>query len=84
MATDHRHLALPDPRLAVGHVRSKPIILAGCVIGALTDFPLFKLMAQTANPDLYAAREKTAVVVVSDPADCSFQFNPTGTAKFAN
>ncbi len=62
----------------------KPIILAGCVIAALTYFPLFKLMAQTANPALYAAQEKTAVVVVADPADCSFQFNPTGTAKFTN
>ena len=32
----------------------KPIILAGCLIAALTYFPLFKLMTATANPALYA------------------------------
>jgi MFS family permease len=62
----------------------KPVILAGCLIAALTFFPLFKLMTATANPKLAAAQEKTAVKVVADPADCSFQFNPTGTAKFTN
>ena len=62
----------------------KPIILAGCVIAALTYFPLFKLMTATANPKLAAAQEKTAVTVIADPNDCSFQFNPTGTAKFTN
>jgi len=65
-------------------VGRKPIILAGCVIAALTYFPLFKLMTATANPKLAAAQEKTAVTVLADPADCSFQFNPTGTAKFTN
>ena len=37
----------------------KPIILAGCLIAALTYFPLFKLMTATANPALYAAQENT-------------------------
>ena len=60
----------------------KPIILAGCLIAALTYFPLFKLMTATANPALYAAQENTKVTIIADPADCSFQFNPTGTAKF--
>ncbi len=62
----------------------KPIILAGCLIAALTYFPLFKLMTKTANPALYAAQEKAQVTIIADPADCSFQFNPTGTAKFTN
>ena len=62
----------------------KPIILAGCLIAALTYFPLFKLLTATANPALYAAQEKAHVTIVADPADCSFQFNPTGTAKFTN
>jgi MFS family permease len=62
----------------------KPIILAGCLIAALSYFPLFKLLTATANPALYAAQEKTQVTIVADPADCSFQFNPTGTAKFTN
>jgi MFS family permease len=60
----------------------KPIILAGCLIAALTYFPLFKLMTATANPALHAAQESTEVTIIADPADCSFQFNPTGTAKF--
>jgi MFS family permease len=62
----------------------KPIILGGCLIAALTYFPLFKLITQVANPALYEAQQKTTVVVKADPADCSFQFNPTGTAKFVN
>ena len=62
----------------------KPIILAGCLIAALTYFPLFKLMTATANPALYEAQENTKVTIIADPADCSFQFNPTGTVKFTN
>ena len=62
----------------------KPIILTGCLIAALTYFPLFKLLTATANPALYAAQENAQVTIIADPADCSFQFNPTGTAKFTN
>jgi MFS family permease len=61
----------------------KPIILAGCLIAAVTYFPVFKLLTTTANPVLAAAQE-TPIVVSADPADCSFQFNPVGTAKFTN
>jgi MFS family permease len=61
----------------------KPIILAGCLIAAITYFPVFKFLTQTANPVLYAAQQ-TPVTVSADPADCSFQFNPTGTVKFTN
>jgi len=61
----------------------KPIILAGCLIAAITYFPVFKFLTQTANPMLYAAHQ-TEVTVSADPADCSFQFNPTGTVKFTN
>jgi MFS family permease len=60
----------------------KPIILAGCLIAALTYFPLFRMMTATANPALYKAQENTQVTIIVDPRDCSFQFNPTGTVKF--
>ncbi|WP_218574994.1 MFS transporter [Reyranella sp. CPCC 100927] len=60
----------------------KPIIMAGCLIAALAYFPLFGALTKYANPQLEAAVEKAPVVVVADPAACSFQFNPTGTAKF--
>ncbi|MBL8525107.1 MAG: MFS transporter [Betaproteobacteria bacterium] len=62
----------------------KPIILGGCLIAALTFFPLFELMTKTANPALYEAQQKTKIVVTADPAQCSFQFNPTGTSKFTS
>jgi MFS family permease len=62
----------------------KPIIMAGCLIAALTYFPLFKMLTEAANPDLAAAQAKNKVVVTADPAECSFQFNPTGTAKFTS
>jgi MFS family permease len=62
----------------------KPIILGGCLLAAVTYFPVFKYMAETANPALTKAHETVQVVVVTDPADCSFQFNPTGLSKFVN
>ncbi len=62
----------------------KPIIMAGCLIAALTYFPLFKALTETANPELAAAQAKNKVVVVADPDRCSFQFNPTGVAKFTS
>lgn len=62
----------------------KPIILAGCLIAALTYFPIFKGLTHFANPALAAAQENAPVVVVADPDDCSFQFNPTSTRKFTN
>ncbi len=62
----------------------KPIILGGCLIAAVTYFPVFHLLAETANPALSKAHEAVKVVVVADPQDCSFQFNPVGTASFTN
>ncbi|HYY84232.1 MAG TPA: MFS transporter, partial [Beijerinckiaceae bacterium] len=60
----------------------KPIILAGCLIAAITYFPLFGMLAKYGNPDLVAAQERAPVTVTADPARCSFQFNPVGTAAF--
>jgi len=62
----------------------KPVILAGCLLAAITYFPVFKKLAETANPALYNAQSTAKVVVKADPNDCSFQFNPVGTAKFTN
>lgn len=60
----------------------KPIIMAGLLLAVLTYFPLFKAMTQFGNPALFAAQENIRATVTSDPKDCTFQFNPTGTAKF--
>ncbi|TXL69509.1 MHS family MFS transporter [Vineibacter terrae] len=60
----------------------KHIIMAGCLVAAVSYFPLFGALTKYANPQLEAAVAKAPVVVVADPATCSFQFNPTGTATF--
>ncbi len=60
----------------------KPVILGGCLIAALTYFPLFEQLTANANPALYQAQSTVPVVVKTDPDACSFQFNPVGTAKF--
>ena len=63
-------------------VGRKPIILIGCLLAALTYFPLFHALTGAANPQLAAATASAPVTVVADPADCSFQFDPVGKAKF--
>jgi hypothetical protein len=60
----------------------KWIILGGCLIAALTYFPIFGALTHYANPALEAALKNAPVVVVADPATCHFQFNPTGQKKF--
>jgi MFS family permease len=62
----------------------KPIILAGCLIAALAYFPLFKALTHFANPALEAATQSSPIVVIANPDECSFQFNPVGTAKFTS
>ncbi|WP_407051901.1 MFS transporter [Methyloraptor flagellatus] len=62
----------------------KPIILAGCLIAALTYFPLFTKLAETANPVLAKAVETVQVTVTADPKDCGDLFNPVGTRKFTS
>ena len=60
----------------------KKIILAGCLIAAVTYFPLFDALSKAANPALYEAQARAPVSVVADPADCSVQFDPIGKNKF--
>ena len=62
----------------------KPIILAGCLIAALTLFPIFKMITSNANPALEKAIEVTKVEVVADPAGCGDLFNPVGTRVFSS
>jgi MFS family permease len=63
-------------------VGRKPIILAGCLIAALTYFPIFKALTTAANPDLAAATARAPVTVVAHPSDCHFQFDPIGRLSF--
>ncbi len=63
-------------------VGRKPIILAGCLIAALTYFPLFHALTEAANPRLAAATASSPVTVYADPADCALQFDPVGKTVF--
>jgi hypothetical protein len=65
-------------------VGRKWIILGGCLIAALTYFPLFKAITHFANPALETAVAENPVAVVVDPAACSLQFNPLGTKEFTS
>ncbi len=60
----------------------KPIIMAGCLLAALTYFPLFHALTTYGNPKLEAAIEKSPVSVVAKPGTCNLILNLTGTAKF--
>ncbi|WEF25294.1 MFS transporter [Paracoccus sp. S3-43] len=61
----------------------KPIILGGCALAAITYMWVFPLLTSVANPALHAAQQ-IPVTVTAAPEDCSFQFNPVGTAQFNN
>jgi len=60
----------------------KPIIMAGCVLAALTYFPTFKGLTHFANPALERAVASAPVTVLANPQDCSFQFDPVGKQAF--
>jgi len=61
----------------------------GCLLAALTYFPLFRAITHYANPALEAAQRNAPVLVdVSSTEDaansCSVQFNPVGTSQFTS
>ncbi|PXW99520.1 sugar transport protein [Sphaerotilus hippei] len=57
-------------------VGRKPVIMLGLALAVLTYFPLFKALAETANPKLAAAQASARITVTVDPAQCSFQGSP--------
>ncbi len=58
----------------------KPILLFGMVLMLVLYFPGFHLLTRAGNPGLAAATANAPVIVVADPADCSFQLDLTGGA----
>jgi MFS family permease len=62
----------------------KPLLVAGCLLAALTLFPIFRGLTHYANPAVEAAQSSNPVVVVADPDECSFQFDPVGSATFTS
>jgi MFS family permease len=65
-------------------VGRKPVMLAGMLMALALYFPGSHLIARASNPALVAAQMATPVIVETDVATCSAQFDPTGTAKFTS
>jgi MFS family permease len=62
----------------------KPIIMAGCILAAVTYIPLFNMITANANPALEKALQTVKVSVIADPADCGSLFNPFGITVFTS
>src|SRR5206468_1086525 len=58
------------------------IIMAGCLIAAVTYFPLFGALTHYVNPDLEAFQAKTKITVTADPAQCNFHIFVGPWSKF--
>ena len=63
-------------------VGRKPILLAGCLIAAISYFPIFGNIAKVGNPNLIAATAAVKVVITADPAECGSLFDPVGVRSF--
>ena len=59
------------------------IILAGCLIAALTYFPLFGALTHYVNPALEAFQAKTPITVAADPATCELHVFVGPWSKFS-
>jgi MFS family permease len=64
-------------------VGRKPVMLGGMLLALALYFPGSHWIANAANPALVTAQARTPVVVETDPATCSVQFDPVGTARFS-
>lgn len=62
----------------IGRLR---IILAGCLLGALTYIPLFQTLTHTVNPALESFQEKTVISVAAN--DCGFHVFVFPGTKFS-
>src|SRR3954447_22097138 len=62
----------------------KPVMVFGMLLALLLYFPASHWIADAANPALVEAQRDTPVIVETNPATCSIQFDPLGTAKFVS
>src|SRR6516164_1967717 len=62
----------------------QPIILVGFFLSVVTYFPLFQGITHFANPALEAALAKAPLVLIADPAECHFPFNPVVMTRFTS
>ncbi|MCE1204150.1 MAG: MHS family MFS transporter [Holophagaceae bacterium] len=59
------------------------IIMAGCLIAALTFFPMFKALTHYVNPALETFQNTTEIVVAANPADENFVLFVMPNTKFS-
>jgi MFS family permease len=62
----------------------KPVMIGGMLLALVMYFPASHWIVEAANPRLVEAQRNTPIFVDTDPATCSLQFDPTGTAKFVS
>jgi MFS family permease len=60
------------------------IILAGCLIAALTYFPLFAALTRYVNPDLQAFSDRTQVTIAADGSTCQLHVFVTAFTHFSS
>ncbi len=60
----------------------KPIILGGCLLAAISYFPLYGALTTAANPALAHAQAAAPITIAVNQQECSFQFDPVGKNKF--
>ena len=60
----------------------KVIVMAGCLLAAITYFPTFRAITHYANPALEQAVNAAPVTVLAPPSECVFQFDPVGKKSF--
>jgi MFS family permease len=60
------------------------IILAGCLIAAVTFFPLFKGLTHYVNPNLEAFQQKNPITVTADQSTCNFHVFVGPWSKFSD
>src|SRR4051795_9447922 len=65
-------------------VGRKPVMLGGMLLALVLYFPASHWIAEAANPALIAAQDTTPIFVETNPASCTVQFDPIGTAKFTS
>ena len=67
----------------------KVIIMSGLLLAVITYIPntpvsVFNALTHFANPALEKAMATAPATITADLNECTFQFNPTGTAKFTS
>jgi MFS family permease len=60
------------------------IILAGCLIAAITYIPLFQMLSKSVNPDLVAFQEQNPVTLTTDTSECNFHIFVGPWSKFSS